>query len=276
MATKTILYHGHCADGFGAAWAAWRKLGDDASYVPVLHGAPPPELPPETAVTILDFSYSREEMLSMDERHKELRVIDHHRTAELALSGVDFATFDNSKSGAVLAWEHFHPGVDVPELLRYIMDRDLAIHELQHSREVSAALSSYPMDFEVWNGLDVATLAKEGVPILRYQREQVRLACQQARFDDVAGYQVPVVNATVFGSEIGEALLALHFKAPFVVIYFDRADGKRQWSLRSRDDFDVSRIARLYHNGGHLQAAGFETALPHSFLPKPKRSDESK
>ena len=85
--TKTILYHGHCADGFGAAWAAWRKLGDDASYVPVLHGPPPPELPRETAVTILDFSYSRVEMLSMRERHKELRVIDHHRTAEVALSG---------------------------------------------------------------------------------------------------------------------------------------------------------------------------------------------
>ena len=273
--TKTILYHGHCADGFGAAWAAWRKLGDDASYVPVLHGAPPPELPRETAVTILDFSYSRVEMLSMRERHKELRVIDHHRTAEVALSGLDFATFDNSKSGAVLAWEHFHPGVDVPELLRYVMDRDLWLHELQHSREVSAALASYPMDFKVWNELDVAALAKEGVPILRYQREQVRLACQQARFDDLAGHQVPVVNATVFGSEIGEALLSLHSEAPFVVIYFDRADGKRQWSLRSREDFDVSRIARLFHNGGHRQAAGFETELPQSFLPKPKRSADS-
>ena len=273
--TKTILYHGHCADGFGAAWAAWRKLGDDASYVPVLHGPPPPELPRETAVTILDFSYSRVEMLSMRERHKELRVIDHHRTAEVALSGLDFATFDNSKSGAVLAWEHFHPGVDVPELLRYVMDRDLWLHELQHSREVSAALASYPMDFKVWNELDVAALAKEGVPILRYQREQVRLACQQARFDDLAGHQVPVVNATVFGSEIGEALLALYSEAPFVVIYFDRADGKRQWSLRSREDFDVSRIARLFHNGGHRQAAGFETELPQSFLPKPKRSADS-
>lgn len=273
--TKTILYHGHCADGFGAAWAAWRKLGDDASYVPVIHGAPPPELPRETAVTILDFSYSREEILSMRESYKELRVIDHHRTAEVALSGLDFATFDNSKSGAVLAWEHFHPGVDVPELLRYVMDRDLWLYELQHSREVSAALSSYPMDFKVWNELDVAALAKEGVPILRYQREQVRLACQQARFDEVAGHQVPVVNATVFGSEIGEALLALHSEAPFVAIYFDRADGKRQWSLRSREDFDVSRIARLFHNGGHRQAAGFETELPQSFVPKPKRSADS-
>lgn len=268
--TKAILFHGQCLDGFGAAWAAWRKLGGDASYVPVLHGAPPPELPADTAVTILDFSYSREETLAMHERYRELRVIDHHRTAEAELSGLEWATFDNSKSGAVLAWEHFHPGEDVPELLRYVMDRDLWLYELPNSREVSAALSSYPMDFEVWNHLDVTRLAEEGIPILRYQREQVRLACQQARFHEVAGYRVPIVNATFLGSEVGEALLALHSETPFVVIYFDRADGRRQWSLRSREDFDVSKIARLFQNGGHKQAAGFETELPENFVPKPR------
>lgn len=269
---KTILYHGHCLDGFGAAWAAWRSLGDDATYLPVLHGAPPPELPAETAVTIVDFSYSREETLSMRSRYRELTVIDHHRTAEVELSGLDFATFDNSKSGAVLAWEHFHPGTEIPMLLRYVMDRDLWLHELPDSREVTAALSSYPMDFEVWSDLDISTLAEEGVPILRYQREQVRLACDEARFHEVAGYHVPIVNATILGSEVGEALLARHAEVPFVVIYFDRADGKRQWSLRSRDDFDVSKIARLFQNGGHRQAAGFETTIPENFVPAPRRS----
>ena len=30
-----VIYHASCADGFGAAFAAWLKLGDDAEYVPM-------------------------------------------------------------------------------------------------------------------------------------------------------------------------------------------------------------------------------------------------
>lgn len=29
-----VIYYANCADGFGAAFAAWTKLGDDAEYVP--------------------------------------------------------------------------------------------------------------------------------------------------------------------------------------------------------------------------------------------------
>ena len=33
-----VIYHAHCTDGFGAAFAAWMKLGDDAEYVPMQYG----------------------------------------------------------------------------------------------------------------------------------------------------------------------------------------------------------------------------------------------
>ena len=49
-----VLYHAYCADGFGAAWAAWQKLGDDADYLPVRHGNPPPTLPEGASVYIPD------------------------------------------------------------------------------------------------------------------------------------------------------------------------------------------------------------------------------
>jgi hypothetical protein len=150
------------------------------------------------------------------------------------------------------------------------MDRDLWLFQLPRSREVFAALSSYPMDFRVWSTLDVDRLADEGPPILRYQQQQVELLCGQVRFESLAGFDVPVVNAAVFGSEVGEELLKRYPEAPFAVLYFDRSDGIRQWSLRSREDFDVSQIARLYQNGGHRQAAGFETKLSKDFIPKPK------
>ncbi len=75
-----------------------------------------------------------------------------------------------------------------------------------------------------------------------------------------------MVNVTVFSSEVGEELLKRFKKAPFSISYYDRADGQRHWSLRSRPDFDVSVLARKHGGGGHKQAAGFETPLPPSDL----------
>ena len=273
--TTAILYHAHCADGFGAAWAAWRRFGDDASYVPVKHGVPPPRLPARADVYILDFAYPRAVTERLRRRSRHLQVIDHHLTAQKELAGLDYALFDNDKSAAVLAWEFFHPEEDVPELLRYIMDRDLWRYQLPKSREVFAGLSSYPMDFRVWSSLDVGRLAEEGAPILRYQQQQVRELCDEARMETLAGYRVPIVNAPVFGSEVGNELLRRYPQAPFVAMYFDRGDGLRQWSLRSREDFDVSEIARAYQNGGHRQAAGFETPIEVAFVPLPRKHLET-
>ena len=33
-----VIYHASCADGFGAAFAAWLKFGDDAEYVACSYG----------------------------------------------------------------------------------------------------------------------------------------------------------------------------------------------------------------------------------------------
>ncbi len=33
-----VIYHANCADGFGAAFAAWLKFGDEAEYVPFKYG----------------------------------------------------------------------------------------------------------------------------------------------------------------------------------------------------------------------------------------------
>ena len=46
---------------------------------------------------------------------------------------------------------------------------------------------------------------------------------------------------------------------PFSATFFIRADGKRVWSLRSREGgIDVSVIAKAHGGGGHAQAAGFQ------------------
>lgn len=259
-----IFYHASCYDGFGAAWAAWKKCGDDAKYVAVQYGKPMPELPDGADVFIVDFSYPRQELLALKARMNSLVVLDHHKTAQQDLAGLDFAIFDMNKSGAVLAWEYFHPGQPVPKLLEYVQDRDLWQWKLAQSREVSAALQSYRMDFELWEGMmsQTLTLADEGEAILRWQQQKIEAAISHAVWMKIGGYRVPVVNATQLMSEICHRLCEAYPDAAFAAYYFDDKDGNRQWGLRSVGEFDVSAIAKRYGGGGHRNAAGFKTLAP--------------
>jgi len=253
-----ILYHGTCADGFGGAWAAWKRLGDTAEYIPVQYGQPRPEVPEGAPLYLVDFSYSREIILALRDRHPALTILDHHKTAQEALAGHDFAIFDMEKSGAMLAWKHFHPGQAPPPLILYVQDRDLWRFELPSSREVSAGLWSLPMTFEAWDAASVPNLAQDGSAILRYMGQQTAMICSQAREQSLGGHTVPVVNATSLWSEVGEELIRRFPDAPFAASYFETARGLRKWSLRSRGSFDVSAVAKQFGGGGHRNAAGFE------------------
>lgn len=257
-----VLYHGNCYDGFGAAYATWLKLGDRAKYIPVTHGQPMPDMANGSIVYILDFSYPREDLIALARRMADVVVLDHHKTAQEALSGIDVEgltiVFDMNKSGARLAWEWWFPTDEMPNLLRYVEDRDLWRFALPESREVSEALRAYPMKFDVWDELSVPTLKLEGKIIMQHTAQQVQMMCNQARqvaLED--GTPGVMVNATGFWSEIGHRLLEEWPAARFAVSYYDDKRGNRVYSLRSRPDYDVSALAKANGGGGHAQAAGF-------------------
>lgn len=260
--TTYILYHDNCPDGFGAAFAAWKKLGDSAKYLPVNHSQPVPDLKNNSEVYLVDFCYPKETLLGIVKQMKKVTVLDHHKTAEADLQQIDLqkypslaVTFDMDKSGAVLAWEHFHYQA-VPELLYYIQDKDLWRFELPHSKEFSAALRSYEMDFQLWDGLAVQDLIREGQILLRYQDQLVNKLCSEARVVELNGYQVPVVNSGILQSEIGNSLCKQFPQSPFAVVYYD-SESERRYSLRSIGEFDVSAVAKTFGGGGHKNASGF-------------------
>lgn len=252
-----ILYHANCADGFGAALAAWLKFGDGASYLPVRHGDAMPEIPSGSRVAIVDFSFPRQQLIELERRCSELLVLDHHKSAQADLEGLSFARFDMDRSGARLAWEHWHPGTPLPDLLAYVEDRDLWRWALPDSREVSAALACYPLDFAVWRDLQTDLLKQEGRAIFRYQQTLIERASSRARLVEIAGHLVPVVNSCMLQSEIGDELCRVHFEAPFSGVYSVKSDGRQAWSLRSHGEFDVSAIAAQFGGGGHRNASGF-------------------
>lgn len=269
-----ILFHHPCQDGFGAAYAAWKKFGDSAQYVGVNYGKPIPELPDATEVYIVDFSYPKADLEALASKCK-LMVLDHHKTAQEQLQGLPFAQFDMHRSGAGMAWDYFHPNTVRPWLINYIEDRDLWKHILPNTQEVAAALFSYPQDFSLWDKFKQADMIQEGKAIRRYQNilsdEMVRNT-QIKNFLEFA--DVPVVNASSsLISDVGEVLRNKYPGAPFYAIYYDTKEGKRKWSLRSTDhQTDVSEIAGRFGGGGHRNAAGFIEHFPeeHIKLTKPK------
>ena len=100
MTKRLVIYHGHCLDGFTAAWAAYQSpLWRDAEFYAASYQQPPPEVF-NRFVLVVDFSYPRDVMLAMQQVASGLSVLDHHKTAKEALDGLPFATFDMDRSGA--------------------------------------------------------------------------------------------------------------------------------------------------------------------------------
>jgi hypothetical protein len=258
-----VLYHAECTDGFGAAWAIWKRF-PNARFVPVKHGNPPPSDLKDHRVVIVDFTYARPILETMVTETKELLVLDHHITAERALEGLPYAYFDQAKSGAVLSWEWAH-GSEAPWLLQYIQDKDLWTWALPGSREINAALASYPFDFNLWDRFSQPAMEQEGRAILRYEHELVGKLMAQAVMVEFQGVVVPSVQSAVLTSQIGERLSPSH---PFCLIWHDR-DGRRYFSMRSRaGGADVGAIAVSFGGGGHAHAAGFSVPLgPDGMLP---------
>lgn len=280
-----ILYHANCPDGFGAAFSAWRKFRDDAVYVPMMYGGPLPEIESGSDIYLLDFSLPPD---VIEERYPDCNIFirDHHVTAMKAwgmggrvahkMETNRSIYFHMEKSGAVLAWQTFHPGTEVPKLLRYVQDRDLWKFELPNSREISAGLHLYPYEFESWDGLvdhfeneDIgsAQIFREGRAALALKTNMVNQMADRSRMLTIRGHSVPAANATVFFSEVGEELCERYPEAPFAAYYFDLPDGTRKWGLRSKE-FDVSEVAKSFGGGGHRNAAGFEEPMPCYFIDK--------
>jgi len=272
-----VVYHSPCLDGYTAAWAAWLKY-PDAEFHPGVYGEPPPDVT-DRDVYLLDFSYKRAVMLALMETAHRIVILDHHKSAEADLAGLDelphckanvYVYFDMDKSGARLAWEYFHSKETVPLLVRYVEDRDLWRFALQSSREVNAVLFSYDYDFATWNVLcarieraaGFASLHDEGEAILRKQDKDVRELVAKTRhtatftrMNEAEPAVVPAINLPyVFASDAGNLLAE---GAPFAAVYY--YDGKAwNFSLRSKEGCaDVSEIASLYGGGGHKHAAGF-------------------
>lgn len=280
-----VLYHANCVDGLGSRLAAWLALKDTAFYLPVDYHKPIPTIPDGSEVYILDFSYPRDVLEAMNARMSKLLVLDHHKTARDALEGLPYAKFDMDKSGAGLAWEYFHPGVPLPDLIARIQDRDLwkfafpdtkavhpgiisAISRAGGTDDVSV-LEPYLRDVSELASLGEGGLAFKEAIIQTYIREGRYLA---RRFTANGNrYNIAVVNCSpVLSSDLCSAILTdLDGRVDFAVAYAIADDGAVCLSLRSlgMDSTALGRDLQAQYGqgmrpgGGHPAASGWTVHL---------------
>lgn len=306
-----VIYHANCTDGFGAAFAAWLKLGDEAEYLPMDYGVDLLATYKGSLIAreiyILDFSLPKAVMDWLFSHAKRVVWLDHHKTAFEMWCGkspdIFFTihkeqdesktiTLDDCKSGALLAWEYFHPGTEVPKLIQHIDDRDRWQFKLEGSKELHAALNSYkPWTFDQWwrlfydkPGLGTnkrADMIQEGTALLRAHSQHVQAALKKAKTcviheattyegyesgpcGDISVYSdAPkglAANAPSFlASDLGHELA--NKSGTFGLVWSMAGDGQIHCSLRSNGDYDVSAIAKVFGGGGHRNAAGFSTDI---------------
>jgi uncharacterized protein len=275
-----VIYHGGgCPDGFASALAAWHFFEGRAEFLGLDHGdvRSPADLPEceGRAVYILDFSFSPDIMRAIDERAAKLVLLDHHKSAAANLTGFVCRCgelhFDMKKSGARLSWEFFQPDKPLPDLVRFVEDRDIWVWQYPESAGFLAALDMEPCEFPRW--AEIAAFRPDQTAVFMARGKAMdekftKLAtdiAEDARPVIFNGQSGLMVNAPgIFHSLVGDILAKK--SGTFALMWNYHKSGVVKVGLRSRSGFDCIPLAASMGGGGHAQACGFK--VPVERLPE--------
>lgn len=276
-----VIYHGNCPDGFTSAWVFKHnyRLIETIAYT---YGQPPPNVK-NKVVAIVDFSFDKETTLQMISDSKYLVVLDHHLTAKENLKDIIIdplkgeIIFDMNRAGAQIAWDYLHPSqtTNRPWFIEYVADRDLWLHMLPRTKEISFALH---FDGYFNNFTKIETLFntnKETNMDLLIARGETLLCCKDLEVNQAANmatltelktsisiYNVRITTAhRMYVSDVGNLVANLFNDCDFAAIYwYDPSTKKCSVSFRASDDstINLSDVMRgLPNAGGHPKAAAF-------------------
>lgn len=259
-----IIYHKDCPDGFSSAWAAWRKFKNKAEYIAVDPKHLPEKLPKNKLVFAIDTSFSPKNLNKLIDRGNNVTVIDHHPSEENDVKLSPKFVFDLKHSGAVLAWNFFHPQKKMPILLKTIEDLDLWRFKMPNTKEISTYIEMLDFDFSTWDKLarDIENpkrqklIIQEGTVILKYKEKITLNIVKRAQLVMFEGIKTYASNSVVLRSETGN-ILAKKILPPMSIVWSVKKDGRTWIGLYSDGSVDISKIAKKYGGGGHKAAAGF-------------------
>lgn len=272
MKQIVILYHADCPDGFSAAWAAWKKFGVKADYIGAYYDKSVPGGLKHKKIYMLDFVYPQDIMQKLIKDNEYITAIDHHVSMEKETRLTRDYLYDLNHSGAVLAWQYFHSGKPMPNLLKYVEDTDLWRFRMPDSRDVFAYFNLQNRDFKTWSKIasdlqdkkKIKEYVKNGKIINQYISRLVKEMVEEGKeLVNFEGHNSYLINAPhFFSSLIGHEL---YKRKPPIGIIWNEVHGMINVSLRSDGTVDVSKIAAKYGGGGHKASAGFSLPSTKSF-----------
>jgi hypothetical protein len=265
MERTIIMYHGGCPDGFGGAYAAWKKFGDSAEYIPLHRGEALPEGIDGAHIYLIDFTYTQPLMDELLSRAGSLVALDHHDGVRPIVESMPDYVFDNDRSGATIAWSYFNPDTPVPYFLKLIEDQDIYRMALPDTLPLHAFIETREFTFEDWDeyvlALENPETREAFLTKIRIYAEYfellVDMAVRKAKLVSFEGHEIYFGISHPFKSlksHIGHALCRK--KGPIALVVAAHPNGFGV-SIRGDETVNVAEIAQKYGGNGHQSSAGF-------------------
>jgi len=270
MKNIVVLYHDDCPDGFGAAFAAWKKFGGKAEYIATGYDDKPHLELKNKTIYLLDFSYASNIIKKLVAQNKRVIAIDHHISRKEDIKSASEWHYADKHSGATLSWLTLHPKKPIPKLLNYVEDVDLWKMKLPHTDAIISVVGVTKWTFKEWDklakNLEHPKTFKKHLEhahwIIKANRKIKERIIKNAELVEFQGYKTYAVNSPVFNSELGHSL---YEKLPPIAIIWKEGHNKNYVSLRSDGTVDVSKLAKKFGGGGHKASAAFfiDAEKPH-------------
>jgi oligoribonuclease NrnB/cAMP/cGMP phosphodiesterase (DHH superfamily) len=284
----SIIYHGPCPDGTGGLWAA-------CHYKPIKNryackaGLNPKGNYTNMNIIFVDLCPQIDYLLELVKIAKYVVILDHHKSSEnriknnkLLLSKIKnlHIEFDMNRSGCQMAWDYFFDSKPRPFFIDYMGDIDLWKFNLDHSKEINAALTeleyidSYDLSklTQLLNSVEekIDYLKNAGKIILISYEKQIKIAVSNAIegkiFIGDKLYRIWLGGNINPGlrSYLGNALCEKPFKdgtmPDFSATWMYDPKSDEWWiglrGIQERSP-DLSELASYYGGGGHSEASGF-------------------
>ena len=264
------LYHQNCLDGRSAA-AVIKQYEGRIELRPVHHATPFTESVVARRVYIVDVALQEVDMRRIAVEAAEVIWLDHHESSVPLHARLGWGQIEQQECGATLAWRHCHGDATMPEVLRYVRDKDLWRWELADSRSICAGLDDYIHDGNLDDllSIDLQHMAEIGQQILhRTAAEVSKTVTRGVEVDEpygLRGKRAMVVNSLQFINEVGERITTSVEDGgaglDLAICFALRRDGRWIHCLRS-PHVDCERIASNRGGGGHRQAASYVADRP--------------
>lgn len=310
-----VLFHKNCPDGYGALSGVAYKYGvekllydedgdilytKDESFIaiPINHGEDFTRIR-DVLSHYIAFSfiiYSVDiflpglyEVMREFLNVKKVILIDHHKTTEEFLKRGVLPShlrdklevhLDQNHSAAALVWKVLNGSV--PEVIKYIEDRDIWKWELPDSKYILTALDAKIFNVLKPNAIVESLLkyvqnfpkeelAKEGKSMIKYKESVIKLLLGNHLHYIVlpSGHKLLAINSPTFQSDIGNEIAKLSPDGVGCVYTISPSEEGVfiKCSIRSING-KARKIAEANGGGGHDNAAGCRVLLSRvEFLP---------